>query len=79
MRLQPESHGHWAATASVPPATLPLLETDEINIAIVGAGFTGMSTALQLAEAGVEVAVVEANEIGFGGSGRNTGLVNPGF
>ena len=79
MLLQPESHGLWAATAPVPPATLPLLETVEIDIAIVGAGFTGMSTALHLAEAGVEVAVVEANEIGFGGSGRNAGLVNPGF
>ena len=63
----------------MPPATLPLLETVEIDIAIVGAGFTGMSTALHLAESAVEVAIVEANEIGFGGSGRNAGLVNPGF
>ncbi|MEE2689078.1 MAG: FAD-dependent oxidoreductase [Pseudomonadota bacterium] len=60
MLLQPESRGLWAATAPMPPATLPLLETVEIDIAIVGAGFTGMSTALHLAESAVEVAIVEA-------------------
>jgi glycine/D-amino acid oxidase-like deaminating enzyme len=44
---------------------------------IVGAGFTGLSTALHLREAGVDVAVVEAAEPGWGASGRNNGQVIP--
>ena len=79
MQLQPESHGLWAATAPSPPETSTLSEAIETDVAIVGAGFTGMSAALHLSEAGIAVSVVEANEVGFGGSGRNAGLVNPGF
>ena len=79
MQLQPESHGLWAATAPSPPETSTLSEAIETDIAIVGAGFTGMSAALHLSEAGIAVSVVEANAVGFGGSGRNAGLVNPGF
>ena len=50
----------------------------QVEVVIVGGGFTGLSTALHLAKQGVSVAVLEANEIGFGGSGRNVGLVNAG-
>jgi glycine/D-amino acid oxidase-like deaminating enzyme len=46
---------------------------------VVGAGFTGLSAALHLAEQGLRVAVLEAAQIGFGGSGRNVGLVNAGM
>ena len=46
---------------------------------VIGAGFTGLSAALHLAEGGARVAVLEAAEIGFGGSGRNVGLVNAGL
>jgi glycine/D-amino acid oxidase-like deaminating enzyme len=46
---------------------------------VIGAGFTGLSAALHLGEMGVDVAVLEAEEIGFGGSGRNVGLVNAGL
>jgi len=48
-------------------------------VAIVGGGFTGLSLALHLSEAGVAAHVFESEEIGFGGSGRNVGLVNPGI
>jgi len=48
-------------------------------VAIVGAGFTGLSAALHLAQGGASAAVVEAVDIGFGGSGRNVGLVNAGM
>ncbi|WP_101757861.1 FAD-binding oxidoreductase [Oceanicoccus sp. KOV_DT_Chl] len=49
----------------------------ETDICIIGAGFTGISSALHLAEAGFKVVVLEAARIGFGASGRNGGqLVN---
>lgn len=49
-----------------------------VDVAIVGGGFTGLSTALHAAEAGLGAHVLEAHHIGFGGSGRNVGLVNAG-
>ena len=44
---------------------------------MVGAGFTGLRAAIELAEAGTSVAVFEAGDVGFGASGRNGGQVNP--
>jgi glycine/D-amino acid oxidase-like deaminating enzyme len=49
------------------------------EVAVIGAGFTGLSAALHLAGAGASVVVLEGMEIGFGGSGRNVGLVNAGM
>lgn len=69
----------WQATATTPPDTQPLGESRRTDVLVVGAGYTGLSTALHLAQAGVEVAVLEAEEIGYGGSGRNMGQVNAGF
>jgi glycine/D-amino acid oxidase-like deaminating enzyme len=69
----------WAATAVTPPATAPLDGDAQADVVIVGAGYCGLSTALHLAERGVRVVVLEAREIGFGGSGRNGGQVIPGF
>jgi len=48
-------------------------------VVVIGAGFTGLSTALHLAERGVSVVVLDANEPGWGASGRNGGQVNPGL
>ena len=48
-----------------------------VAVAVIGAGFTGLSTALHLAETGVDVAVLEAKEIGWGASGRAFGQVVP--
>ena len=48
------------------------------EVAIIGGGFTGLSTALHAAARGVDCLVLEANHIGYGGSGRNAGLVNAG-
>ncbi|GAA0613379.1 FAD-binding oxidoreductase [Paenochrobactrum glaciei] len=50
-----------------------------VDVVIVGAGFTGLSTALNLSERGSKVAVLEGVEIGYGASGRNVGLVNAGM
>ncbi len=49
------------------------------SVTVIGGGFTGLSTALHLAERGIDVAVLEANEPGWGASGRNGGQVNPGL
>ncbi|WP_367715243.1 FAD-binding oxidoreductase [Nitratireductor sp. GISD-1A_MAKvit] len=79
MRNDPLSHGLWEKTAPPPPETTVLEGDVTAEIAIVGGGYTGLSAALFLAEAGKQVVVLEAEEIGFGGSGRNVGLVNAGM
>jgi len=50
--------------------------TGSVDVAIVGGGFTGLSTALHCTEKGLSAQVLEAKQIGYGGSGRNVGLVN---
>ena len=68
----------WAATAP-PGPECPPLETDETaDVVVVGAGYTGLSTALHLARTGRRVVVLDAGEPGWGCSGRNGGQVNPG-
>lgn len=67
----------WSATAPSVVPTPALGESVNVDVAIVGAGYTGLSTALHLAERGVSVCVLEANEPGWGASGRNGGQVNP--
>lgn len=79
MQDDPISHGLWEATAPPAPATLPLAGDISTKIVVVGAGYTGLSAALHLAGAGLPVVVLEGAEIGFGGSGRNVGLVNAGL
>ncbi|MDK1490246.1 FAD-binding oxidoreductase [Sinorhizobium sp. 7-81] len=69
----------WHATAPAAPETGPLTGELSTDVAIVGGGFTGLSAALHLAEKGLKATVVEARMIGFGGSGRNVGLVNAGM
>jgi glycine/D-amino acid oxidase-like deaminating enzyme len=51
----------------------------QVDVAIVGAGYTGLSAALFCARAGLSVQVIEAADIGAGGSGQNVGLVNAGL
>lgn len=67
----------WSATAPSVVPTPALSESVKVDVAIVGAGYTGLSTALHMAERGVSVCVLEANEPGWGASGRNGGQVNP--
>jgi glycine/D-amino acid oxidase-like deaminating enzyme len=73
------SHGLWELTAPPAPETAELLGSIEVDTAIVGGGYAGLSAALHLAEGGANVALLEAVEIGFGGAGRNVGLVNAGM
>ena len=79
MKGDPRSHGLWEQSAPAAPATAPLEESISVDVVVIGAGYTGLSAALHLREMGVDVAVLEAEEIGFGGSGRNVGLVNAGL
>jgi glycine/D-amino acid oxidase-like deaminating enzyme len=79
MMTDPLSHGLWEMTAPPAPPTERLIGEKRADVAVVGAGFTGLSAANHLAQAGVSVAVLEGVEIGFGGSGRNVGLVNAGL
>ncbi|MBP2315912.1 NAD(P)/FAD-dependent oxidoreductase [Azospirillum soli] len=79
MKNDSRSHGLWERSAPPPPATAPLNGDIDVDVAVIGAGFTGVSAALHLAQGGASVAVLEAVEIGFGGSGRNVGLVNAGM
>jgi glycine/D-amino acid oxidase-like deaminating enzyme len=69
----------YAETARPAPDTPPLDGDRSVSVAIAGGGFTGLSAALHLAEQGVDVAVLEAHEPGWGASGRNGGQVNPGL
>ncbi len=63
----------YAATADIKPP-LPSLEGGvRADVAVVGGGFTGLSAALHLAEAGARVVLLEANRLGWGASGRNGG------
>jgi glycine/D-amino acid oxidase-like deaminating enzyme len=68
----------WSQTAIGAPAPESLSDSLAADVLVIGAGFTGLSSALHLAELGVSVIVLEAKCIGFGGSGRNAGLVNAG-
>ena len=66
---------------TAPPApTLKTFEGDkETDVVIIGGGFTGVSAALYLAESGTDALLLESRHVGFGGSGRNVGLVNAGL
>jgi glycine/D-amino acid oxidase-like deaminating enzyme len=67
----------WAAMTPPGPDLPELVGTAEADVIVIGGGFTGLSTALHLREAGVDVAIVEAMEPGWGASGRNNGQVIP--
>jgi len=69
----------WGETAVAGPESESLSESMQVDVLVVGGGYTGLSAALHLAEKGVSVVLLEAKNIGFGGSGRNAGLVNAGI
>lgn len=75
----PDPPSLWRATAPDLPETPVLDGQQDTRIAVIGAGFTGCSAALHLAEQGVPVTVLDAGQPGIGASGRNGGQVNPGI
>lgn len=66
---------YYAATANDHAPWPVLQESIRCDVCIIGAGFTGLSAALFLTEAGYDVVVLEAARVGFGASGRNGGQV----
>lgn len=69
----------YAATANVLPAFPSLAGKVTADVCIVGGGYTGLSAALHLAEAGYKVVLLEAHRVGWGASGRNGGQVGTGL
>jgi glycine/D-amino acid oxidase-like deaminating enzyme len=69
----------YTETAPPAPAAPPLKADVRADVAVLGGGITGLSTALHAARSGAAVVLLEAEEIGFGASGRNGGQVNPGL
>lgn len=70
---------YYAASTSPQPRFAALSGDISADVCIVGGGFTGLSAALHLAERGYRVALLEANRIGWGGSGRNGGQALLGY
>ena len=74
---QEHTSSYYAASVNNPTNYPILAGSHSADICVVGGGFTGVATALTLAERGYSVALVEANRIGWGASGRNGGqLIN---
>lgn len=78
MTQQGHPDSYYVATA-VGMQPQPVLEgTERADVCVIGGGFTGLSAALNLAERGLDVVLLEAEQIGFGASGRNGGLIGSG-
>ena len=75
MQAQTHTGSYYAATVGEPTDFAPLRGEHSADVCVIGAGFTGISTALHLAERGYKVHVVEANKVGWGASGRNGGQI----
>src|ERR1017187_4136282 len=74
----PKELNYWLTTVQMPTApALPLPES--ADVAIIGAGFTGLAAALSLAKRGAKVIVLESETIGWGASSRNGGMVLTGM
>jgi len=74
-----DSLSYYRATAQPHPVHPQLAGEQQADVCVVGAGYTGLSAALELAERGFDVAVVEAETVGWGASGRNGGQICTGF
>src|SRR5712671_4156925 len=80
-RMDPALKGVvWVGTSKEVRRDRPALDSDlDVDLAVVGGGFCGLSAALHAAAAGLSVAVVDAGIVGSGASGRNGGFVVPQF
>jgi glycine/D-amino acid oxidase-like deaminating enzyme len=70
---------YWLTTADMPGVEAPRPLPQRLDVAVIGAGFTGLSAARTLAKRGAKVAVLESETIGWGASSRNGGMVLTGM
>ncbi|QYJ84537.1 FAD-binding oxidoreductase [Shewanella mesophila] len=69
-------NSYWSSTVDKPSRQISLKGTKQVDVAIVGGGYTGLLTAYYLASLyNIDCCVLEANQVGFGASGRNAGFV----
>lgn len=73
--MQQHVQSYYAASRNLHDSYAPLVDVVETDVCIIGAGYTGLSTALSLLEQGFSVVVLEAAKVGFGASGRNGGQI----
>ncbi len=73
------ARSYYQATATPAPSHPALAGDVTADVCVIGAGYTGLSAALELAEAGYKVVVLEAETVGHGASGRNGGQICTGF
>ena len=75
LHFQTPVDSYWEASADPLDLDLPPLNAEtRCDVAIIGGGFTGLSAAIELAEQGIDVVLLEAGPIGWGASGRNGGF-----
>jgi glycine/D-amino acid oxidase-like deaminating enzyme len=74
-----QEHNYWLATAKFPTVDDSRPIPEVVDVAVIGAGFTGLSAARSLAKRGAKVAVLESETIGWGASSRNGGMVLTGM
>lgn len=78
-RLGQYPPSYYAATADIPPTRAPLDGDMTADLAVIGGGYTGLSTALHAAQKGLNTVLIDAHRVGFGASGRNGGQVGTGW
>jgi glycine/D-amino acid oxidase-like deaminating enzyme len=74
-----QERNYWLTTVEMPRAEASPLLPENADVAVIGAGFTGLSAARTLAQRGAKVAVLESETIGWGASSRNGGMVLTGM
>ncbi|PYX38946.1 MAG: hypothetical protein DMG75_02355 [Acidobacteria bacterium] len=72
-------HNYWLTTVAMPTPDAAYPLPDSVEVAVIGAGYTGLSAARTLAKNNARVAVLEAETIGWGASSRNGGMVLTGL
>src|SRR5438552_17801960 len=79
MTVTMTEQNYWLTTAEIPQTDRSQSLPESADVAIIGAGFTGLSAARALAKRGATVAVLESETIGWGASSRNGGMVLTGL